>query len=128
VEMHPYKRASRLGDLIREEVADIVQNRIKYKSFGFLTITGAKVSDDLRNAVVYVSVLELEQRDRTIRKLNATASVVRSELGRRLKIKYIPRLKFMADESVEYGMKIDRILNELKQERMDEGEDEEDIY
>jgi len=126
--MHPYKRASRLGDLIREEVADIVQNRIKHKSLGFLTITGARVSDDLRNAVVYVSVLDLQQRDRTIRKLNATASVVRSELGRRLKIKYIPKLKFMPDESVEYGMKIDRILDELKQERGNDEEDDEDIY
>jgi ribosome-binding factor A len=126
--MHPYKRASRLGDLIREEVADIVQNRIKHKSLGFLTITGARVSDDLRNAVVYVSVLDLQQRDRTIRKLNATTSVVRSELGRRLKIKYIPKLKFMPDESVEYGMKIDRILDELKQERGNDEEDDEDIY
>ena len=56
--MHPYKRSARVSDLIREEVADIILHKIKHKSLGFVTVTGAKVSDDLRSATIYVSVLK----------------------------------------------------------------------
>ncbi|RJQ19871.1 MAG: 30S ribosome-binding factor RbfA [Nitrospiraceae bacterium] len=122
--MHPYKRSARVGDLIREEVADIIMNRIKHKSLGFVTVTGAKISDDLRNATVYISVLNVEEGDKTLRKLNSMASFVKGELGRRLKMRYVPTLSFRIDEAVEYGRKIDKLLEGIKTERGPLEEDE----
>lgn len=123
--MHPYKRSARVGDLIREEIADIIMNKIKHKDLGFVTVTGAKVSDDLRNATVYLSVLKDEDADKTVRKLSSLSSFIKGELGRRLKMKYVPNLTFRIDESIEYGRKIDKLLDDVKSERrpLDEDED-----
>jgi ribosome-binding factor A len=112
--MHPYKRSVRVSDLIRKETADIIMNRLRDPRIGFVTVTGARVSDDLRNATIFISVLEDRKRDLTIRALTSSASFVRSELGRRLKMKYIPALSFRIDEAVDYGRKIDRILDEIR--------------
>jgi len=123
--MHPYKRSARVSEKIREEIADIILNKIKQKTLGFITVTGAKVSDDLRNATVYLSVLKQEDADKTIRKLGESASFIKGELGRRLKMKFVPSLTFKIDESIKYGMKIDKLLNEIHSERntLDEDED-----
>ena len=125
--MHPYKRSARVSDLIRQEVADIIMNKIKHKTLGFITVTGAKVTDDLRNATIYLSVLNTDESQKTLKKLNASASFVKSELGRRLKMKYIPNLKFKIDESIEYGRKIDGLLNGINSERSSI-EDDEDLF
>lgn len=112
--MHPYKRSARVGDLIREEVADIIMHKLKDPRLGFITVTEAWVSDDLRHARVYVSVLEDAKKDETFKILTSSARFIRSELSKRLKIKFIPELTFKLDKSVEYGAKIDKILNEIK--------------
>ena len=123
--MHPYKRSARVGDLIREEIADMIMNKIKHKNLGFVTVTGAKVSDDLRNATVYISVLNKEDAEKTVRKLSSLSALFRGELARRLKMKYVPTLTFKIDESIQYGMKIDKLLDDVKSERspLDEDED-----
>jgi len=112
--MHPYKRSSRVGDLIREEVADIIMHKLKDPRLGFITVTGARVSDDLRHARIYVSVFEDVKKNETLKILTSSARFIRSELGKRVKIKFIPELIFKFDESIEYGAKIDEILKGLK--------------
>jgi len=127
--MHPYKRSERVSDLIKEEIAEIILHRLKYKSMGFITVTGAEVSEDLRHATIYISVLNPEEEKKTIRKLRDSASAIRYELGKRLRIKYIPVLKFRIDRSIEYGFRIDRILNDIKEGRTkSEIEDDEGIF
>lgn len=125
--MHPYKRSARVSDLIREEVADIIMNKIKHKTIGFITVTGAKVSDDLRNATIFLSMLDPEENEKTVRKLKSAAPFIRNELGKRLKMKYVPNLTFRIDESIEYGRKIDTILDQIKSERS-ATEDDEDLF
>lgn len=122
--MHPYKRSTRVGDSIRKEVADIIMNKIKHKNLGFVTVTDAKASDDLRHATVYVSVLNTEEGEKTVRKLNSAASFIKGELGRRLKMRSVPTLTFRIDESIQYGMKIDKLLDDIKSERRTTDEDE----
>ncbi len=112
--MHPYKRSARVGDLIREEVADIIMHKLKDPRLGFITVTEARVSDDLRHAQVYVSILEDTKKDETFKILTSSAKFIRSELSKRVKIKFIPALIFKLDKSVEYGAKIDKILDEIK--------------
>lgn len=120
----PYKRSERVSDLIREEVADIIMNKIKHKTLGFVTVTGAKVSPDLRNATIYLSVLNDEEKVRTVRKLNESKKFIKGELGKRLTMKFIPTLTFMIDEAVEYGRKIDTMLDNLDSERTPSDDDE----
>lgn len=125
--MHPYKRSIRVSDLIKEEVTDIITNKIKHKTLGFLTVTGAKVSDDLRHATVYISTLNIEDSHKIVKKLNASASFIKGELGRRLTMRYVPSVEFKIDESIEYGLKIDKLLNDIKEERTS-FDDDEDLF
>lgn len=125
--MHPYKRSARVSDLIRKEVADIILNKIKYKSLGFVTVTCAKVSDDLRNATVFISVLKDEDTEKTLRKLNEAASFIKGELGRRLKMRVVPALHFSIDESMLYGRKIDKLLDDINSEG-GMPDDDEDLF
>ncbi len=125
--MHPYKRSVRVGDLIREEVADIIMNRVKHKTLGFVTVTGAKVTDDLRDATVYVSFLNIEESSRTVSKLNALGPFIRGELAKRLQMKFVPSLRFKVDESIAYGMKIDKLFEKIESGKVNH-DDDEDLF
>ncbi len=122
--MHPYKRSLRVGDLIREEVADIIMHKIRDPRLGFVTVTEVKASDDLKHAQVYVSVLEDAKRAKTHKILKSSAKFIRSELAKRVKIKFIPELIFKLDESIEYGAKIEKMLNEIKSSKTPESDPE----
>jgi ribosome-binding factor A len=117
--MLPYKRSQRVSDLIREEVADIVMYKLKDPRIGFVTVTGAEMTADLKLARVFVSVLKEEERDVTLEVLNSSRSFIRSALSKRLKMKFIPEIEFRLDTSIEYGIKIDKLLKEIKEH--DEG-------
>lgn len=122
--MHPYKRSLRVGDLIKEEVADIIMHKIRDPRLGFVTVTAVKASDDLKHAQVYVSVLEDAKRAKTHKILKSSAKFIRSELAKRIKIKFIPALIFKLDESIEYGAKIEKMLNEIKSSKTPESNPE----
>jgi ribosome-binding factor A len=112
--MLPYKRSQRVGDLIREEVADIIMYRLKDPRIGFVTVTGVDLSPDMKNARVYVSILKEEDRELTLEILNSSKSFIRSLLSKRLRMKFIPTVEFRFDTSIEYGYKIDKLLKEIK--------------
>ncbi|MBI5073610.1 MAG: 30S ribosome-binding factor RbfA [Nitrospirae bacterium] len=114
--MLPYKRSQRVGDLVREEVADIIMYRLKDPRIGFITVTGADMSDDLKNARIFVSILKPEERDQTIAILNEAKPFIRSALGKRLKMKFTPNIEFRLDTSIEYGSKIDSLLRKIRTE------------
>lgn len=117
--MLPYKRSQRVSDLIREEVADIVMYRLKDPRIGFITVTGVDMSDDLKIAKVYVSVLKEEERDLTLEILNSSRNFIRSLLSKRLKMKFIPEVAFRLDTSIDYGFKIDKLLKGIRERNDD---------
>jgi len=112
--MLPYKRSQRVGDLVREEVADIIMNRLKDPRIGFVTVTGVDMAPDMKMAKVYVSVLKEEERELTLEILNSSKAFIRSLLSKRLRMKVIPTVEFRFDTSIEYGYKIDKLLKEIK--------------
>lgn len=112
--MHPYKRSQRVSDLIREEVADLIMYKFKDPRIGFVTVTGVDITDDLKIAKVFVSILKEEDRETTLEILNAAKPFFRSALGKRLKMKFIPSLEFMLDTSIDYGFKIDKLLKQIR--------------
>lgn len=113
--MLPYKRSQRVGDLLRQEIADIIMNRLKDPRIGFITVTGVKVTDDLKMARVFISILKDEELDLTIEILNAAKSFIRSEVAKRVRLRTVPSIEFRIDESIKYGDKIERLLKEIKE-------------
>lgn len=110
--MLPYKRSKRVSDVLRKEIADIIMYKVKDPRIGFVTVTGADVTDDIKIARVYVSILKDDERKTTIEVLNSAKSFIRSELSKRLRMKFIPSIEFRLDTSIEYGNKIERLLKE----------------
>ena len=114
--MLPYKRSQRVSDLLRKEIADIIVHRLKDPRIGFITVTGVDVTDDIKMARVYVSVFQAEERKTTLEILNSAKSFIRSELSRRLRMKFIPSIEFRLDTSIEYGNRIESLLKEIEGE------------
>ncbi|TAL27858.1 MAG: 30S ribosome-binding factor RbfA [Nitrospirae bacterium] len=117
--MLPYKRSQRVGDLIREEMAEIIM-KLKDPRIGFITVTGVKITEDLKLATVYISVLKQEEKETTLEILNAAKGFIRAELAKRVRMKFIPALTFRVDESIEYGNKIEKLLKEIRSARNEE--------
>lgn len=111
--MLPYKRSQRVADLIREEMAEIIM-KLKDPRIGFVTVTGVKITDDLKIATVYISILKQEEKEATLEILNSAKGFMRSELSKRVRMKFIPALIFRIDESIEYGDRIERLLKEIR--------------
>jgi ribosome-binding factor A len=119
------RRISRLCDQIQEEVSDIIHRKLKDPRLGFLTVTRVKLAADLSQSNIYVSVMgSPEDVTKTIECLDGASGLVRSELGRRLRIKRIPELIFRYDDSGVKGARIESILKDLKEGR--DGESPED--
>lgn len=113
--MLPYKRSKRVGDLLREVIADIIMKRLKDPRLGFLTVTDVEITDDLKTASVYVSILKEEERESTLQILNAARGFIRQEVAKEVKMKFIPVFNFVLDTSAEYGARIDKLLKEIKE-------------
>lgn len=112
--MHPYKRSDRLGDLILEEVSDLTTREIRDPRIGFITFTRVDMSDDLRYAKVYVSVIgSPPEKERTLQGLSSATGYIRRHLGKALHLRYTPDLTFLLDESLEHGAKIAQLLRQL---------------
>jgi ribosome-binding factor A len=112
--MLPYKRSQRVGDLLREEIADIIIHRIKDPRLGFVTVTGVDLTDDLKIGFVYVSILKEEERKLSLEILNSAKSFIRAELSKRIRLRSIPTLEFKLDKSIEYGDRIEHLLGEIR--------------
>ncbi len=109
-------RMRRVNAILLEAIADEVAG-LKDPRLGFVTITGVDTAPDLRNAIVYFSVLGTdEERSATIKALDSAASHVRSALGRRVRLKYLPKLDFRLDASIEHGTYMSNLLREIAAE------------
>lgn len=119
-----YKRSERVGDQMLHEVADILLRKIKDPRIGFVTVTAVEISDDLRNAKIFVSVLG-GRKEETLRGLESASAFIRSELGRRMRLKFIPELLFRIDDSAERGARMMDIFRSMAESRGETGGDDE---
>ncbi|MDI6729605.1 MAG: 30S ribosome-binding factor RbfA [Thermodesulfovibrionales bacterium] len=113
--MHPYKRSQRLSILLREEIADIIMRRVKDPRLGFVTVTDVEMSEDLKIARIFISVMKEEDKDITLEILNSAKGLIRSEVSKRVRTKFIPTIEFRIDRSIEHGDRIDKLLREIKE-------------
>jgi ribosome-binding factor A len=91
-------RARKLADRIREIAAETLERRVKDPRLGFVTVTDATITGDLRDATVYYTVYgDEEERAATAAALDSVKGLVRSEVGRRTGVRFTPTLAFVAD-------------------------------
>ena len=106
-------RMRRVNESIRQVLSEAV-GRLKDPRIGFVTITGVETSSDLRHARVFVSVLGTERRrTETLAGLQAAHSVLQAQLARELRLKRTPQLAFEYDPSVERGVRMTKLIDEL---------------
>ena len=108
-------RADQVGEQVREEIMLIIRRELKDPRIGFVSITGVRMSPDLRSARVRVSVLgNHEQQNESMAGLVSAKGLIRHELGRRLQnLKFSPALRFELDSSMEYSVHITELLKEV---------------
>ncbi len=107
-------RTSRVSEEIKKELSILLQREMKDPRIGFVTVTGVEVTSDLQLAKVYVSIFgSAEERETTLAGLQKAKGFLRTEIGRRVKLRHVPDLVFKLDESIDYGNKIESLLKEI---------------
>ena len=115
--MTGFKRTERVSDQIRMEIADILMRRVKDPRVGFVTVTAVDVTADLKQAWVYVTVLQQgAQEAETLEALSRAEGFIKGELGRRLKLRYVPALTFVKDTSVDRVTRLMNLLDGIKRD------------
>jgi len=110
-------RARKIADLLKREISDIIRREMKDPRVGFVTITQVKLTDDLKYAKVYVSVLpSAGDADASLAGLNHAKEFFRSELKSRVSLRYIPVLAFFIDDTLDYVEKIEQLIAKIKGE------------
>ena len=107
-------RIRKIQEFIKQEVARIILQELKDPRLGFVTVTDVRITGDLREATVYVSLFGRdEEKKNTLAALAKANGFIRSEVGKRLGIRYSPQIGFKEDQSLDYGMKIEKILHTI---------------
>ncbi len=128
--MPPGTRPDRVADQLRADLSEIIARQVHDPGIGFLTITRAQVTSDLQLARVYYTTLgDAQARRETARALRRATPFLRRQLGTRLRLRRVPELQFLFDESIEGQDRIEQILQEIKaeqeaRERSDENHDD----
>ena len=114
--MRNNRRADRVGEAIREEIATFLAESAKDpRIVGFVTVTGVDVTQDLRHAKVFVSVMGRDaEKAATFEGLASTASHLRSRVGRALRLRVAPEIHFREDESIARAARIESLLADIK--------------
>ncbi|MGH2773374.1 MAG: 30S ribosome-binding factor RbfA [Actinomycetota bacterium] len=107
-----YPRSERVEELAREVLGEAI-SELNDPRIGFVTITGVRLSGDLKNATVFVSVLKQEEREDTMEAIQHAAPYLRSLLGREVRMKHLPALHFEEDRTAEHGERIENLLRGL---------------
>ncbi len=117
-------RIDKVEHLIKEEISLIFLHKLSNLNLGFVTITNVRVSPDLKIAKIYISVFEKEKRQLVLDKIEDRKGFIRSELAHRIRIKFIPELKFFIDDTLDYVEKIEGLLKKIHEDdgnKTDEG-------
>src|SRR5208283_4074927 len=113
----PGRRAERLGNQIRVELAELISRQVKDPRIGFATVTRVELTADLHHARVFVSVLgSPEEQQSSIEGLSSAAGFLRHETGHRLALRRVPELAFILDRGVETGEKIEMLLQKIQKD------------
>lgn len=108
-------RMQKVDEEFKRELGKIIDQDLKNPNItGLISVTKVKTSSDLKSARVYISILCSKSKKNTMEGIKNASGFIRSELAKRVNLRYTPELVFELDETLEYGAKIDSILEEIK--------------
>lgn len=111
-------RQERVEELIRQEVCEILRAKVSDPRIGFVSVTGVEISPDLENASIYVSILgDEKQKAEALKGLYSATKFIRGELGRRIELRLVPKIRFFRDDSLERGSRVLGLINKLEHEK-----------
>ncbi len=117
------RRQRQVAELLHQEISRLIEYHTQDPRLGFVTVTDVEVTPDLREARIYVTVLgDAAAARRSLAGLTSAAGYFRHELGQSLSLRYTPKLFFELDTSLEQGLRIDNLLDSLKDELEQSGE------
>lgn len=105
----PFKRTDRVSDEIRKIISEVF-SRMHHHNFDQVTITGVKITPDLRNARIYYRLLDPTRRSEIMKAIQNKGKQIQFEVGKQLTLRSTPRLKFEYDESIDYGDRIEQLF------------------
>lgn len=109
-------KIDRIASNLVKEISYILMTEVKDPDIKFVTVTDCKVTNDLSYAKVYVTVFNKDRIKETMASLKDASGFIRHELNDRVDIRHIPELEFVYDESIEYGKKIEDIIEQIHEE------------
>ena len=112
-------RIERLKSAFQEEISMILMTEMKEENLQFVTITGCDITADLSYAKIYITVLDEKNKKETFELLNKKASFIRGKLSEKIEIRHTPELKFIYDDSIAYGQKIENIIEKIHEKNKD---------
>ena len=108
-------RLNRINEELKKEISNILTFELKNQNVtGLISVTKAKITPDFKYAKIYVSILNSKNIDKTMQGLKDSAGFIRSQIAKNINLRVTPELVFELDDSLEYGMKIENILKDLK--------------
>lgn len=110
-------RGGRINEEMRKEISSIIQTDVKDPRLSaMVSVTRVDVTKDLRYAKVYVSIFSKDDnKEDTLAALKSSSGFIRHEIGERINLRYTPEIIFEIDESIEHGMHIDKLLEEIRE-------------
>lgn len=106
-------RKDRVAEEVKKVVSETVRTKIKDPNLGMVTITDVEMTQELENAVVYFTTLN-ENKEQAEEALNKAKGLVRSEVAKEIRLRKAPEIIFKHDNSIEYGNRIESLLNEIR--------------
>ena len=109
-------RLNKVNEELKKTVSQILEFEIKNsKVSGLISVTKASITPDFRYAKIYITILNSKSDSKTLEGLKESAGFIRSRVAKVMNLRVTPELSFEIDNSLEYGNKIDKILNDLKE-------------
>lgn len=105
-------RTRRVGEQIRRELAELIRDELRDPRLALISMTSVEVSRDLAYARIFVTLMgDPTERNERVAELNRAAPLLRRELGRRMRLRVIPKLEFRYDEIVEQGARLSALID-----------------
>jgi len=125
--MSSFKRSEQLEKALIREINNIIYRKTNDPRIKFVTITRIKVSPDLKYADVFVTIFnDKVQQKKTLKGLKNATKFIRVELGKNLKLRFVPIIKFKIDEDLEHQYKLLNIITEVHGKQLNLKKDEND--
>jgi len=105
-----FKRSERVAGQLRRDLAKLIQREIKDPEVGFVSLSDVEVTRDLSHAKVFITVFEPEKAEESLKALRRASTFLRHRLGQELRLRHVPELHFVHDNSVEQGSRIDELI------------------